>query len=108
MMSTRAGLLSIAAGLALAVAGCFSVKAPREINVGGSSRPEPVDSSRIPATASHEEARAELHKAYAYIQWLERKNAELEEDKADCKRERDKYKRQRDEYKDRLEDREDD
>jgi hypothetical protein len=60
------------------------------------SEPEPVDTRRIPPTGSHEEARAELSKAYAQIQHLERRNAELD-------RERQRYKRERDECKDRLE-----
>ena len=100
-MSIRKWFLPTVICLVWALGGCVSVKAPREINVGGSSRPERVDSNRIPQTASHEEAHHELRKAYKYIQWLERENAELEDDKA-------KYKRERDKYKDRLERYEDD
>jgi predicted RNase H-like nuclease (RuvC/YqgF family) len=98
----------VAAFALVFVTGCVSVKAPREVNVGTSERPQRLDSTRIPHTASHEEARAELRKAYAYVQWLEKENAELEDDKDEYKRERDKYKKDRDKYKDRLEDYEDD
>ena len=107
-MSIRKWFLPTVICLVWAMGGCVSIKAPREINVGARSRPDPVDSSRIPQTASHEQARHELRKAYTYIQWLEREKAELEDDKAEYKRERDKYKRERDKYKDRLERYEDD
>ena len=80
-----------AVGLVL-VCGCLSIKAPSEVNLGG--RSSNVDSSRVPETASHEEARAELRKSYAYIRELEDKKAE--------------YKRERDRYKDRLKKYEDD
>ena len=99
-MSTRVWCLLAAGCLLWAAVGCVSVTAPRSVEIG-SSRPEPVDSSRVPATASHEEARRELHKAYQNLQYLERENRQLEEKAA-------KYKRQRDECKDRLERYEDD
>ncbi len=70
-------------------AGCLSVKAPERIDIGGRSRPEPVDSTRIPPTSSHEHARTELAKAYQNIQYLERENQRLERKAADYKRERD-------------------
>ncbi|MFQ5806803.1 MAG: hypothetical protein ACE5I3_10175 [Phycisphaerae bacterium] len=109
-MSTRRWFLAAAGCLLWANAGCVSAKAPEriEVSVGGSSRPEPVDSGRVPDPRSLEEARVELREAYANIQWLEREVADLEKEKAKYKRERDKYKKQRDEYKDRLEDYEDD
>jgi predicted RNase H-like nuclease (RuvC/YqgF family) len=78
----------------LAGAGCVSVKTPEKIEIG-TSAPEPVDSSRLPQTASHEECRQELYKAYQNIQYLERENQRLKE-KAD------KYKRERDECRKRL------
>ena len=94
-MSTRRGFLLAAGGLLGAVAGCINAKAPEKIVIGGSDRPEPVDSSRVPQPATLEEARAELRKAYSNIQYLEDQNKRLRE-KAD------KYKRERDQYKDRL------
>ena len=108
-MDLRHGLI-LAASALLLCAGCVSAKAPEriEVSIGGSPRPEAVDSSRAPDPHTLEEARFELRKAYANIQWLERGVAELEEDKAKYKRERDRYKKQRDEHKDRLEDYEDD
>ena len=109
-MSTRSLFLLMAGCLLWAAAGCVSAKAPEriEVNLGGSRRPEPVDSSRVPDPKTLEEARYELRKAYANVEWLEREVEELEKDKAKCKRERDKYKKERDKYKDRLEDYEDD
>jgi hypothetical protein len=109
-MNTRGWFLLAAGCLLWATAGCFSAKAPERIDVrvGGSSRPEPVDSSRVPNPQTLEGARLELRKAYANIQWLERERAELEQDKAECKRERDAYKKERDRCEDRLEDYEDD
>jgi len=84
----------------LCLCGCVNVKAPESVDlrVGDS---EPVDSSAIPETHSHEEARAELRRAYGRIQHLERENAALERKAA-------RYKSERDECKDRLEKYEDD
>lgn len=109
-MRIRSWVLLTAGGLLWVTTGCISVKAPERIDVdaGGGSRPERVDSARVPHPSTLEEARAELRKAYASIQWLEGEVAELEKDKAEYKRERDEYKQQRDEYKDRLEKYEDD
>lgn len=109
-MKMRGWFVLMAGCLFWLIAGCVSAKAPEriDVSVGGSSRPEPVDSNRMPDPKTLDEARYELRKAYANIQWLERQVAELEEDKAEYKRERDKYKKQRDEYKDRLEKYEDD
>lgn len=92
----RAMLLGLLAGLVCSLVGCVSVKAPERITVGGSSKPAPVDSGRVPDTSSHEEARHELVKAYQNIQYLEDENAQLE-------RKATKYKRARDQYKDELE-----
>ena len=100
-MSTRGWVLLAVGGLLWVMTGCVSVKAPERINVGGSNRPEPVDSSRVPDPRTLEEARADLRKAYANIQWLEDEVADLEKDKA-------RYKRERDECEDRLERYEDD
>lgn len=107
-MNLRYAWLVVAGSLAAGMAGCTSVRAPEriEVSVGGGSGH--VDSSRVPKPKTLEEARAELGKAYAQIQRLERKIGDLEEDEAKCEREREMYKEQRDEYKDRLEECEDD
>jgi hypothetical protein len=94
-------MLLAAAGLACAVGGCVSVKAPERIDLGGGPRHEPVDSARVPDPQTLDEARYELRRAYAHIEWLEDEVQDLESDKA-------KYKRERDKYKDRLEKYEDD
>lgn len=107
-MSTRSWVLLAVGGLLWVTTGCVSVKAPERIDVGGSRRPEPVESSRVPNPRTLEEARAELRKAYANIQWLEDEAADLDKDKAGYKRERDKYRKQRDDCEDRLEKYEDD
>jgi uncharacterized protein len=75
--------------------GCISVKAPERISIN-SSRPQPVDSRRVPSTRSHEEARAELNKAYQNIQYLEERNRKLERDAQEYKRERDECRRSKD------------
>lgn len=85
----RAAVWIGAAALALPAAGCVSVKAPERIEIGNSSRPERVDSSRVPPTSSHEHARQELARAYENIRWLERENQRLERKAAEYKRERD-------------------
>jgi len=80
--------------LFMVLTGC--VKAPERIDVRvGSDRPAAVDSSRVPQTATHEECRAELARAYDNLQHLERENAEL-------RRKADEYKRQRDECRRQL------
>jgi len=100
-MNARRCLLLATAGLLVMAGGCFSAKAPERIDVRlGSDRPEPVDSSRVPDPQTLEEARQELHKAYANIQYLERKVDKLENDKAEYKRERDTYKKRLKKYED--------
>lgn len=81
----------VALGLGMTgLTGCFSVKAPEQINIGsGSSRPEPVDSRRVPPTTSHEHARQELAKAYQNIQYLERENDKLRRKIDEMKRKND-------------------
>jgi len=73
------------------LAGCVSVKAPESISVG--DHPRRVDSSHVPPTQSHEEARQLLREAYERNRYLEAKVAELEREKKELKAERDEYKR---------------
>ena len=82
------GALLLAGGGVLLAGGCVSVRAPERIDIG-SSRPEPVDSRRVPYTATHEEARRELEKAYQNIAYLERENERLARRAQQYKRERD-------------------
>ena len=92
----RAASCWVVATISLLITGCLSIKAPERIEVGNSSRPEPVDSSRIPPTTSHEQARQELAKAYQNIQYLERENQRLDRKAADYKRERDECRKRHD------------
>ncbi len=92
--ATTIGLLTAATAVLLLAGGCINVKAPEKISIG-SEPPPPVDSSRIPETTTHEEARAELVKAYQNIQYLERENSRLHA-KAD------EYKHERDDCRKRL------
>ncbi|MCK4341753.1 MAG: hypothetical protein KAY37_08530 [Phycisphaerae bacterium] len=95
-MHARTVCLLLVVGLLGATVGCVSVTAPEKVTIGGSSRPEQVDSSRVPPTSSHEEARRELEKAYRFIRHLEDENAHHDRKAA-------KYKRERDECEGRLE-----
>jgi predicted RNase H-like nuclease (RuvC/YqgF family) len=71
-------------------AGCLNVQTPREISVNTDvGTRERVDTSSVPPTASHEEARQKLANAYAEIRSLRSDVASLERDKKDLKRERD-------------------
>ena len=83
--------------VSLFAAGCISVGTPREISVntdvGGR---EHVDTSSVPPTRDHEEARQRLAESYAEIRSLRSKVDKLERDKRDLKRERDEYKQERD------------
>ena len=74
------------------LAGCVSVKAPESISVG--DHPRRIDSSRVPPTQSHEEARQLLGEAYERNRYLEAKVTELEREKEELEDERDEYKRQ--------------
>jgi len=96
----------VCSGLVGLGAGC-KVEAPREINVGtgyGRSRQARIDSTQIPQTATHAEARQELKKAYDRIGQLERENDRLRRKYEECK---DKYDDVKDKYED-LKDRKDD
>jgi hypothetical protein len=74
-MLARCGLLAVI--LALGAFGC--IQTPREINVDASGwrSHEKVDTAQIPETRTHEEAKAELRKAYAEIDRLKDENAKL-------------------------------
>jgi hypothetical protein len=98
----RVGLM-IALG-SIATTGCVEVKAPEEIHVNQSPGRAPLDTSRIPPTQSHEEARQRLAEAYQRIQYLEAKVRDLDRDKQELKRERDEYEDRYDQMKDRYED----
>jgi len=95
----------VVAGIAVVVldGGCVNVKAPEQISVGngGSSK---IDSTRIPPTANHEEAKRELRRAYYEINRLKKEIEDLEEDKDELKAEREEYKRKYDRLKDRYDD----
>lgn len=84
--------------LTVLLAGCVSVKAPETITVGG--HPGKIDSSRVPPTRNHEEARQLLSEAYERNRYLEAKVARLEREKDELKEERDEYKRRYERAKD--------
>ena len=89
---------SVLSLLAVLVTGCVSIKAPENISVG--DRPREIDSSRVPATRSHEEARQRLAEAYERNRYLEAKVDELEREKDELEDERDDYKRRYERLKD--------
>lgn len=98
--SAPGALLGLAAGALLGLAGCVTAPEKIEVSVDGGRRPPPVDSSRVPATASHEEARHELAKAYENIRYLEEENRRLEEKARKYKREREDCEKRLDRYED--------
>lgn len=78
--------------------GCF--KAPERIDVQvGSSRPEQVDTGKVPPT--YNEAVAELRKAHREIDYLRNKVRKLEDDKNELKKEKKEYKDKYEKLKDR-------
>jgi len=96
MQGTRWLILFVMAVILVAgisLTGCINVKAPEEINVGSSPGRQPIDTSRLPRTQSHEEARQKLAEAYQRIDYLEDKVRDLDKDKRELKDERDDYKR---------------
>jgi hypothetical protein len=102
--TTGLAVLMLAVGT-LGVLGCLDVdaRAP-DIYLDRGSKPPPVDSSRVPPTASHEEARAELQKAYQNIQYLEDENRRLHEKVEKEKDRGDEYKDKYNKLKDKYED----
>jgi TolA-binding protein len=101
MSNVRLTMTGLSAVLVLGVlaAGCVSVKGPEKISIGG--HPNKVDSSHVPATRSHEEARRLLGEAYERNRYLESKVAKLEREKDELERERDEYERKYEREKDR-------
>ncbi|MBP7936558.1 MAG: hypothetical protein KA354_18105 [Phycisphaerae bacterium] len=93
MLKVKPVTVGLAALLAtgLWLGGCVSVKAPESISIG--NHPHRVDSSRVPPTQSHDEARQRLGEAYERNRYLEAKVEKLEREKDELKRERDEYKR---------------
>lgn len=98
-MRARWWVWSAAVGLVWLMTGCVSVKAPERVTVNAGG-PEPVDSSRLPATNSHAEAREELRKAYANLQHLERVSDRLDQKLEKCKRELDRCEERLERYED--------
>jgi hypothetical protein len=78
----------------MVLVGCVNVKAPERISVN--DRPRRVDSSHVPPTRSHEEARQLLAEAYERNRYLEEKVARLERENDELEEERDAYRRRSD------------
>ncbi len=81
-------VLGIAAFVIVLMSGCVSVKAPERITVG-SSGSRPVDTSRVPPTRDHAQARERLAEAYARIDYLEDELDDCESDKREMERDDD-------------------
>jgi predicted RNase H-like nuclease (RuvC/YqgF family) len=102
---TPARVMTVALlGIMLGSAGCLSVQGPEEINVSAGNRPRRIESSHVPTTRSHEEARRRLAEAYERNQYLEHKVEKLERENRELKNERDEYKRKYKREKDRNDD----
>jgi len=93
-------LLGTCGALLLSLGGCVTAPERIEVSVGEGRRPPPVDSSHVPATTSHEEARQELAKAYENIRYLEQENRRLQDKAERYKRERDECRKRLDRYED--------
>lgn len=102
--SIRAGSLVLVCVGIVASVGCVSLEAPEQINVNQSPGRAPIDTSRVPPTRSHEEARHRLAEAYQRIDYLEAKVRDLDHDKEKLKRELDEYEDRYDRLKDRYDD----
>ena len=88
-------LLLLMAGV-FSQAACVNARAP-DVYINTGPSPEDVDSSKVPPTTTHAEARAELELAYRQIRYLESENRRLEE-RAD--KYKSKYKSLKDKYDD--------
>ena len=85
-----AGIVAAVMVLSLFTIGC--VQAPERIDIDLGGGRDRVDTSRVPPTSSHEEARQKLAEAYNRIDYLESKVEGLEKDKRGLKAEREEYK----------------
>ena len=70
---------------------CINARAP-DIYLDRGPAPEPVNSAQVPPTTSHEQARAELEKAYGQIRYLESENRRLTDKVKSAKADADEYK----------------
>ncbi|MFH0983106.1 MAG: hypothetical protein V2A79_16425 [Planctomycetota bacterium] len=70
------GLLLLLTGFVPQLA-CVNARAP-DVYINAGPVPENVSSAQVPATTTHEQARAELEKAYRQIRYLESENRRLE------------------------------
>lgn len=86
------GLAVVLAGGLLCWPGCVNVHGLEDVSVDAGHRPRRIDTSRVPPTHSHEEARRRLAEAYERNRYLEHKVEKLEKDKRELKAERDEYK----------------
>jgi hypothetical protein len=101
----RTSLLTACVCLVAALAaGCFSAKAPDNIYIGGGPRSADVDSSTVPRTRTHEEAKAELVKAYQQIRYLEHERARCKDKLEDAEERADEYENKYEDLKDRHDD----
>lgn len=98
------GMMVALLGVMLGGAGCLSVRGPDEISVNAGNRPRRIDSSHVPPTRDHEDARHMLAEAYERNRYLEHKVEKLEKKKRELKAERDEYKRKYKREKDRNDD----
>jgi len=78
------------ASLLACVMGCVNVKAPEQIQIG--DRPGRLDTSHVPPTRNHAEARQRLAEAYERNRYLEAKVDELERKNDQLEDECDRYK----------------
>ena len=103
-ISKVAATALLASGTGLGTVGCLDVdaRAP-DIYLDGGPPPERVNSSQVPPTSSHEEAQAELQKAYHQIRYLEDENRRLKKKVEDEKARGDEYKDKYNKLKDRYE-----
>lgn len=95
-MNRFAMLLLLVAAVALVAGaasfGCVQAKAPERIDIDVGGGHDPIDTSRVPPTASHEEARQKLAEAYREIDRLRKEVDGLKKDKKELKAEREEYK----------------
>ena len=94
------GFAIVLLGGLVSFAGCVSIKAPEEVYIANRNRRERIDSSRVPPTNSHEEARQKLAEAYERNRFLEDKVQKLEREMRKLKADRDEYKEKYEREKD--------
>ncbi len=106
MTTSRLSGLGILIALAWVfnLSGCVSINDPKGFDITGVGAPKRIDSTHVPPTNTHAEARRLLEEAYERNGYLEERCAKLEAENRKLEAERDEFEDRYEMLKDRYED----